>query len=85
MRSNNKDYANMAIERYREKIRAVEDSVSNTTGNVSGLFGAQRKIMKHQFVREVRENNDTEVNSRGEENNTRGDYSRKIPPMGWWE
>ncbi|NJD78564.1 MAG: hypothetical protein FIB08_15970 [Candidatus Methanoperedens sp.] len=52
LRSNNRDYANMAIERYREKIRAVDDSVSKNTGNGSGLFGAQRKIMKHQFVLE---------------------------------
>ncbi|NJD54577.1 MAG: hypothetical protein FIB07_17165 [Candidatus Methanoperedens sp.] len=133
LRSNNKDNANMAIERYREKIQAVDDSVSNTTENVSGLFSAQRKIMKHQFVLErliqdfpdneglnrafddsaqlekrfesrtdrrfmrtfqngppifrqgMEENNYTEVNSRGEENSTRGGYSRKIPPMGLWE
>src|SRR3972149_6182409 len=42
----------MAIERYRQKIQAVNDSVSKTTGNVSELFGAQRKIIRHQFVLE---------------------------------
>lgn len=52
LRSNNGDYANIAIERYREKIQAVDDSVSKTTGNVSGLFGAQRNIVRHQFVLE---------------------------------
>lgn len=51
-RSNNGDYANIAIERYREKIKVVDDSVSKTTGNVSELFGAQRKIIRHQFVLE---------------------------------
>lgn len=52
LRSNNGDYANMAIERYREKIQAVNESVSKITGNVSELFGAQRKIIRHQFVLE---------------------------------
>ncbi len=52
LRSNNGDYANMAIELYREKIQAVNDSVSKTTGNVSELFDAQRKIIRHQFVLE---------------------------------
>lgn len=52
LRSNNGDYANMAIERYREKIQSVNDSVSKTTGNVSELFGAQRKIIRHLFVLE---------------------------------
>ncbi|MDD5616621.1 MAG: DUF5667 domain-containing protein [Candidatus Methanoperedens sp.] len=52
LRRNNGDYANIAIEGYREKIKAVDDSVSKTTGNVSGLFGAQRRIIKHQFVLE---------------------------------
>ncbi len=52
LRSNNGDYANIAIERYREKIKAVDDSVSKTTGNVSDLFDAQRKIVRHQFVLE---------------------------------
>ncbi len=52
LRSNKGDYANIAIERYREKIQAVDDSVSKTTRNVSELFGAQRKIIRHQFVLE---------------------------------
>ncbi len=138
LRSNNENNANVAIERYREKIKAVDESISNTTGNVSELFGAQRKIIMHQFVLErllddypdnkglkraldnsaqledkfesrtdrrfMRmfqngppifgrgERNDTEVKTRddqvgrySEENGTRGGYSRRIPPMGWWE
>ncbi len=41
----------MTIERYREKIKAVDDSVSKTTGNVSELFGA-RSEMNHLFLGE---------------------------------
>lgn len=52
LRSNNGDYADIAIERYREKINSIDDSVSKTTGNVSELFDAQRKIIRHQFVLE---------------------------------
>ncbi len=52
LKSNNSDFANIAIERYMEEIQGVDDSISKTTGNVSDLFGAQRKIIRHQFVLE---------------------------------
>ncbi len=47
---NDIEEVNRAIERYREKIEEINESVSGFTGNASQLVVEQRRIIRHQLV-----------------------------------
>ena len=52
LRKNNKDAANRALELYGEQIESANRSAAEITGNDSGIFNAQKNIVKHQYVLE---------------------------------
>lgn len=52
LRKKNIEAAEKAFEHYREKVRETEESISEISGNDSGIFNAQKMIEKHQYVLE---------------------------------
>lgn len=52
LRKNNTDAANKALELYGEQIESANRTAAEITGNDSGIFNAQKNIVKHQYVLE---------------------------------
>lgn len=52
LKNNNNEAAEKAFERYKEKVKETEESISEISGNDSGILNAQKNIVKHQYVLE---------------------------------
>ena len=52
LKKNNNEAADKAFERYKEKVKETEESISGISGNDSGILNAQKMIVKHQYVLE---------------------------------
>ncbi|MFA4957383.1 MAG: DUF5667 domain-containing protein [Candidatus Methanoperedens sp.] len=52
LKKNNNEAAEKAFERYKEKVKETEESISGIPGNDSGILNAQKMIVKHQYVLE---------------------------------
>jgi hypothetical protein len=50
LRKNNQEAANKALELYGAQIESINRSAAGFSGNNSGLFNAQKNIVKHQYV-----------------------------------
>ncbi len=52
LNNKNNEAAEKAFERYKEKVKETEESISEISGNDSGIRNAQIMIEKHQYVLE---------------------------------
>jgi hypothetical protein len=52
LKKKNSEAAQNAFEHYKEKIKETEASISDISGNDSGILNAQKMIAKHQYVLE---------------------------------
>jgi hypothetical protein len=52
LKNKNNEAADKAFESYNEKVKETEDSISEISGNDSGILDAQMMIEKHQYVLE---------------------------------
>lgn len=52
LKKKNNEAAEKAFERYKEKVKETEESISEISGNDSGILNAQKMIEKHQYVLE---------------------------------